>query len=501
MIATGLMMGVLVGTASAPLKQPEFKFEPLSLYSIPQEAAKINVIIVVPAPKPQPPSGVTVKKGDNDWVIAKRVGIKPSELRRLNPGVNWERLKPGQKLKTRSAGTTAKASSSSKGKTSSTKSKTTTTARSGRKTVTVVKGENDWTIAKRAGITPSQLRNLNPKVNWKSIKPGDKIVVPGPAKPTRVATKSTSSSKSTAAKPTTAKVASISTKRARVTADGVMVRSAANTSARPVARVTKDRVASILDRKGDWYKVKFDGGTTGWIRNDLLKPVSATEASRLIAMAKRGNGSTKVASSTTRAAKPATRLASNSLVATGSLLDTARSNLGIRYRWGGTSRSGFDCSGFVGWVYARHGVKLPRTSIQQSGVGAAVGKESLKQGDLVFFKTNRGTRVNHVGIYIGGGKFIHASSGTGRVTISDLNDGYYSRRYAGGRRVTGVKGAAKIESYGDDQRVEIAAAQKRSEDEVAKAKADAEKKAIEEAAKKAEEKPSRVTPGADVIGK
>jgi hypothetical protein len=92
------------------------------------------------------------------------------------------------------------------------------------------------------------------------------------------------------------------------------------------------------------------------------------------------------------------------------LLKKAYSRMGQRYVYGAN-----DCSGFVMSVYRTQGVSLPHSSRAQSGLGRRVPKGELQPGDLVFFKTNRGTRVNHVGIYTGGGKFIHASSGGGKV--------------------------------------------------------------------------------------
>ena len=117
------------------------------------------------------------------------------------------------------------------------------------------------------------------------------------------------------------------------------------------------------------------------------------------------------------------------------LIANASEYKGVRYRWGGTSRSGFDCSGFTGKAFATIGVKLPRTSIEQSKVGIKVSRSELEKGDLVFFKTGRSYRINHVGIYIGDNKFIHSSSGSGRVTVSSLGDSYYNKRFAGARRV------------------------------------------------------------------
>ena len=103
------------------------------------------------------------------------------------------------------------------------------------------------------------------------------------------------------------------------------------------------------------------------------------------------------------------------------VLGTARRYLGTRYRMGGTKPTAFDCSGFVRYVFAKHGVELPRTAREQSAVGrsVAVGADSLRVGDLLFFRTPRG-RASHVAIYAGNGRIIHASSGSRRVRYDDL---------------------------------------------------------------------------------
>lgn len=115
------------------------------------------------------------------------------------------------------------------------------------------------------------------------------------------------------------------------------------------------------------------------------------------------------------------------------IIATANSYIGVPYVWGGTSPKGFDCSGFVCYVFGKYKIWLPRTAANQYTKGIEVSKANLKTGDLVFF-TTYASGASHVGIYIGNGDFIHASSSKG-ITISNLSNNYYKQRYIGAKRI------------------------------------------------------------------
>ena len=114
------------------------------------------------------------------------------------------------------------------------------------------------------------------------------------------------------------------------------------------------------------------------------------------------------------------------------IIKTATNYLGTPYCYGGEGDKCFDCSGFVNAVYKKAGIDLPRVSRDIYKVGESVDKSNVQPGDLVFFK--KGSTINHVGIYYGDGKMIHASSSKG-VVIQSLQDSYFSSRFAGYRSI------------------------------------------------------------------
>lgn len=114
------------------------------------------------------------------------------------------------------------------------------------------------------------------------------------------------------------------------------------------------------------------------------------------------------------------------------IVNNALSLQGVPYVFGGSSRDGFDCSGYTQYVYKGSGSSLPRSSYDQFNTGSSVTRENLQSGDLVFF-TTYASGPSHVGIYVGGGNFVHASNSGVRTT--SLSDSYYASRYLGARRV------------------------------------------------------------------
>ena len=113
----------------------------------------------------------------------------------------------------------------------------------------------------------------------------------------------------------------------------------------------------------------------------------------------------------------------------------AKSKMGDSYEASKAGPDHFDCSGFVYYVFKENGIKIPRTSILQSQSGTKLSREEIKRGDILSFDTHDRKHINHSGIYLGDGKFIHSSSGKAYgVTISDLDNGFYKDKFRWGVR-------------------------------------------------------------------
>jgi cell wall-associated NlpC family hydrolase len=119
------------------------------------------------------------------------------------------------------------------------------------------------------------------------------------------------------------------------------------------------------------------------------------------------------------------------------LSQAVNDGLGSPYKSGGTTKRGFDCSGYTSFVFAKFDIDLPHQSKSQAALGTTVAQDELRAGDLVFFDTDGSVSSNgisHVGVYVGDGKFYHSASNKG-VTISKLSESYYVKRYITAKRI------------------------------------------------------------------
>jgi len=168
----------------------------------------------------------------------------------------------------------------------------------------------------------------------------------------------------------------------------------------------------ITGQQGDWYKVLLDNGKTGWVAERLID----TREERIA----RQEGAPAGSSGAGKGSQ---------------IVRTALRYMGCPYVMGGTSPSGFDCSGFVQYVMAQNGIRVTRTSRTLFHDGTPVSRGQLRPGDVVFFQNTYRRGLSHVGIYVNDNKFIHAADRRRDVTISRLDQGHYASHYAGARRM------------------------------------------------------------------
>lgn len=188
------------------------------------------------------------------------------------------------------------------------------------------------------------------------------------------------------------------------------MRSGPSTDTSIITVVPNTTVVNVIGINSGWYKVQYNG-STGYVRSDLMSITGAGTSS--------SSASSSSASSVGQKAS-----------------ELAQKFVGYSYVYGAESPSeGFDCSGLVYYVYGQLGYSMSRrASIQYRDDGYSVSKADLQPGDLVFFSSD-GYGVTHVGIYIGGGEFVHASTSRTGVIISSLSSSYYTRVWWGAKRV------------------------------------------------------------------
>lgn len=229
-----------------------------------------------------------------------------------------------------------------------------------------------------------------------------------------------------------------------VTGTVVNVRSRPTTSSAVIAQYRKNTKVEIFEKSGNWYRVSIGEDRYGWMSADWVKETVSrgSQADRTVADNKDGNAdkagdAQQTGDVPTGTEEPADGDAAQSedKVDRQALVEYAKKFLGVKYEWGEESpKTGFDCSGFVWYVYDKFGISITRQSSSQAQGGRKISKSELKPGDLVFFDTNdkngKLNDISHVGIYIGDGKFIHASTYEHKkIVIESLSSSYYSKRY------------------------------------------------------------------------
>ena len=206
----------------------------------------------------------------------------------------------------------------------------------------------------------------------------------------------------------------------------INLRAEPNTNSEVVTSLTINTSVDVYEEKDGWSKVKVKSiAKEGYISTALLSDKKQETTSRATAKPRNKTQTNPVVNNEPTTPPPASAGAS-------SVVAKAKQYIGSRYVYGGSTPSGFDCSGFTSYVYRQFGVILNRTAAGQFSNGVAVSKSQLQPGDLVMFGKSG---INHVGIYIGGGQMVHAANPSRGVTIDTINSGYYANNYVGARRV------------------------------------------------------------------
>ena len=221
-----------------------------------------------------------------------------------------------------------------------------------------------------------------------------------------------------------------------ITGDSVNIRSKPTISSDLLGNYPQGTVMTVIGINNGWYKVKHDG-LTGYLRSDYMEIISgySSSSSGSATSSSSSNGSTSSSGSSSsgsssRPAPPANLEFGEQIVY------FAMDYLGSKYVYGGASPSGFDCSGFVSYVYKSFGYTLTRNATgQYKNDGVKIAKSELSAGDLVFFSSNGGSSITHVGLYIGDNEFIHASTPSSGVVISRLDSTYYLNVWYGAKRI------------------------------------------------------------------
>lgn len=342
-----------------------------------------------------------VKAGDTLWSISRKFGVSVEEIAKFNNIKIEKTLQIGDKLripqKEESETSTITKNSEPKAK-----------SLAGTGVYEVKEGDSLWTISRKFGVSPEEIAKANGISLNKTLKIGEKLIIP------KAGMKIAKEEKKTVKVSSTPRTPSASRK------GGIIYQVRAGDSLWTIGKrfgVSPEKIASA---NGISLNKTLQIGDKLIIPSQVRKQIAHSHLSK----AKK----TIIA----RKEKTSSKNMGNGVPG---VVGTALAYQGVRYSYGGFSSRGFDCSGFVKYVYQRHGLNLPHNAAAQYGYGKPVSKGELQPGDLVFFRTGRSRGINHVGIYIGNGKFIHASSARGRVRIDSLNEGYYKSHFVGAKRL------------------------------------------------------------------
>jgi len=378
---------------------------------------------------------------ENLWVISKKYNISVEELKKANPSIENEDLKIGQKLNIPS---NAIAATEKINKNQKIEKPEIIPSTDVEVVVEVKPKETKYLIAKKYGITVAELERQNPFIK-KKLPVGyvlkirtSKEKANQETNDTAIASQFQINEKTDVAPEIITKTDDVKSRNESAKKVDVVVEVQPKETKYAIAKRYGLTVAE-LERQNPFIKGKLPVGYLLKI-NTTKEKADAASASITIPQTNEGlSVSTQVADNS-EVKKDTTTVfrVSNHSDLVNQLIVNATENIGTRYRSGGTSKAGFDCSGLMICTFSNFDIRLPRSSIEQSRVGTKVGTEEAQKGDLIFFKTNGRRQINHVGMVVevvdGEIKFVHSST-HGGVMISSTKEPYYQRAFTQVNRV------------------------------------------------------------------
>jgi cell wall-associated NlpC family hydrolase len=347
----------------------------------------------------------TISKGDNLTSIAKKYGVKAKDISDANPDAP-------KILKLNSVLLIPSANNPSVIKT---KEVVTTTTPDSHE---VLAKETLWGISKQYKVTVEELKNANPSLETEGLKVGQRINIP--IKNNQITKQATR--ENTAVVEKVEIIREVQPKETKY--------SISKEFGITVAELEMQN-PEIKTNLPIGYKLKILTSKEKAVAyQSTIPPVASPEKTLNTPIIKSENSMVKVDSGTVKV--------SNHSDFIDQLVFNATDNIGTRYRSGGTSKAGFDCSGLMYATFGNFDIRLPRTSLEQSRIGIKVNTEEAQKGDLIFFKTNGRNQINHVGMVVEvtdeGIKFVHAST-HGGVMVSSTKEAYYERTFSQVNRV------------------------------------------------------------------
>jgi len=413
-----------------------------SVLLIPNTNKKVTTkkteIVANTTPATSSNSGVhEVQQKENLWAISKKYNVSVDDLKKVNPSLESEDLKIGQKLTIPSNAIAATEKNTKKNQ--NIEKPEIIPSTDVEVVVEVKPKETKYLIAKKYGITVAELERQNPsikrklpvgyllKIRTSKEKANQDIASASQTQVAEAVGNSENNGKNDEIRPEIIPAKNVE----------VVVEVQPKETKYAIAKKYGITVAE-LERQNPFIKGKLPVGYVLKINTSKEKVDAAALATT--PQTNDGLSDTSQVADNSTVEKDTTTIfrVSNHSELVNQLIDNATENIGTRYRSGGTTKAGFDCSGLMICTFNNFDIKLPRSSIEQSRVGTKVGTEEAQKGDLIFFKTNGRRHINHVGMVVevvdGEIKFVHSST-HGGVMISSTKEPYYQRTFSQVNRI------------------------------------------------------------------